>query len=174
MLMRRLLKRATPNSSLGEAMKTANLDTVMMVLIGRRYSICQRVSASRSSSVRLPAASLTLPSYQIRATSFLSGATVMASSVLTIKASPCQRRPYSCRSLFNCKSTLYTCPVEVSTQLSLLVLGRSISGVAIPMDNVVDPPMAISHHSFYSGPPVSSWRPRNPSNELTVGTSTQH
>ena len=174
MLTRRLLKRATPSSSLGEATRTANLATVMMGLIGRRYSICRRVSASRSSSVRLPAASLTLPSYQIRATCFLSAATVMASSVSMIRASPCQRRPYWFRSLSNCRSTRFSYLVGASTQPSWLALGRSISGVAIPMDNVVDPPMAISHHSFYSGPPVSSWRPRNPSNELTVGTSTQH
>ena len=174
MLTRRLLKRDIPNSSLGEATRTANLDTVMMGLIGRRYSICQRVSASRLSSVRLHAALLTLPSYQIRAMSFLSGATVTASSVLMIKASPCQQHPFWFRSLFNYRSTQYCCLVEASTQPSLLAPGRSISGVAIPMDNVVVPPLGISRHSFYSAPPVSSWRPRNPSNELTVETSTQH
>ena len=174
MLMRRLLKRAIPNSSLGEAMRTANLDTVMMGLIGRRYSICQRVSASRSSSVKLPVASHTLPSYQIRATSFLSGATVMASSVLMIRAYPCQRHPFWFQSLSNCRSTQYSYHVEASTQPSWLVLGRSISGVAIPMDNVVVHPMGISRHSFYSAPPDSSWRPRNPSNALTVETSIQH
>jgi len=174
MLTRRLLKRAIPNSSLGEATRTVNLAMDMMGSIGKRYSICQRVSASRSSSVRLPVVLLTLPSYQIRAMSFLSGATVMASSVLMIRAFPCQRHPCWFQSSFNCKSTQYSCLVEASTQPSWLALGRSISGVAIPMDNVVVHPMGISRHSFYSAPRVSSWRPRNPSNALTVETSTQH
>ena len=173
MLMLRLLKRAIPNSSLGEAMRMANLAMVMMGLIGRRYSICRRVSASRSSSVRLPAASLTLPSYQIRATCFLSGATVMASSVSMIRASPCQRHPYWFRRLSNCRSTRFSCLVEASTQPSWLALGRSISGVAIPMGNVAGHRMGISRHSFYSVPPVYSWRPKNPSNASTVETSTQ-
>ena len=173
MLTRRLLKRATPSSSLGEATRTANLATAMMGLIGRRYSICRRVSASRSSSVRLPAASLTLPSYQIRATCFLSAATVMASSVSMIRASPCQRRPYWFRSLSNCRSTRFSYLVGASTPPSWLALGRSISGVAIPMGNVAAHLMGISRHSFYSVPPVSSWRPRNPSNVSTVEISTQ-
>jgi hypothetical protein len=142
--------------------------------IGRRYSICQRVSASRSSSVRLPVASLTLPSYQIKATSFLLGATVMASSVLMIKAYPCQQLPYWFQSLYNYRSTQFSYHAEDFTQPYWLALGRSISGDAIPMDNVVVHPMGISRHSFYSAHPVSSWRPRNPSNELTVETSTQH